>query len=367
VAERGTGGASSRSSAPPVPDVYDRLPKVELHCHVEGTIRPSTVLELARAAGRNLPVDDPRDLYRYTSLDSFLEVFWLVQGLLRTPDDWARAAYESLVDAPAHGLRYREMFFTPARHLAAGQRLEDIVDGLSMGIAAAESETGVRAMLVADMDRSFGPQVGLAFVEQIIQLRRDGRGERIIGIGMDSTELGVDLQSFAPATKLAARHGLRVTAHAGEAVGVGAANIAVVLDDLGAERIDHGPAIVEDPALMRRVADARIPITVCPNSNILIANRYARLEDHPFRTMREAGLLATINTDDPAMTDLDLGHEYRSVAQALDMDFEAMAAVALDGIEASWLDEVDRRAMRSEFQDMILSLRPKPGEASGPN
>ena len=101
-------------------DIYDFIPKVELHCHVEGTLRPATVAELARKAGRPLPVDDPSLLYRYRSLDEFLRVFWLVQETLSTPDDWARAAYESLLDAAPHGLRYREMFFTPARHLARG-------------------------------------------------------------------------------------------------------------------------------------------------------------------------------------------------------------------------------------------------------
>lgn len=338
------------------PDFFDLLPKVELHCHVEGTVRPSTVVDLARAAGRTLPVDDPTELYRYTSLDSFLAVFWLVQELLRTPDDWERAAYESLIDAAPHGLRYREMFFTPARHLAGGQRLDGIVAGLSRGIGAAERETGVRAALIADMDRSFGAAAGLEFVEQVAALRRAGGAERIIGVGMDSTELGVDLAAFAPAMRLAKREGFRVTAHAGEAVGVDAANIAVALDVLGAERIDHGIAVTDDAALLARMAGDRIPLTVCPNSNVVIANRYARLEDHPFRTMRQAGLLATINTDDPAMTDLDLGREYRSVARALDMPQDEMVAVALDGIEASWLDDADRRALRADFVRDIADL-----------
>ncbi|MEP6469642.1 MAG: adenosine deaminase, partial [Chloroflexota bacterium] len=101
-------------------DAYDALPKVELHCHVEGSIRPATVVELARKNGVSLPTDEPTELYRYDSLDSFLQIFWLVQSLLADADDWERAAYESLVDAAPHGLRYREMFFTPARHLAAG-------------------------------------------------------------------------------------------------------------------------------------------------------------------------------------------------------------------------------------------------------
>src|SRR5207244_12573316 len=123
-------------------DVYDAIPKVELHCHVEGTVRPATVIELARKSGRALPVEDPEELYRYTSLDTFLAIFWLVQETLTDPSDWERIAYESLVDAVPHGLRYRETFFTPARHIAAGQTLAGIVDGLSAGIAAAQSETG---------------------------------------------------------------------------------------------------------------------------------------------------------------------------------------------------------------------------------
>ena len=343
-------------TTPPAPDVYDLLPKVELHCHVEGTVRPRTVVELARKNGRALSVDDPRDLYRYTSLDSFLAIFWLVQELLATPDDWSRAAYESLVDAVPHGLRYREMFFTPARHLAAGQDLAGIVDGLTRGIETAEAETGVRAFLIADMDKAYGPQAGLELVEAVADLRRSGRAERVIGVGMDSTELGVDHHAFRPAYDAARKAGLRRAGHAGEAVGVGAENVRICLDELGVERLDHAIAIADDPALMARLADSRLPITVCPNSNVLIANRYPSLAEHPFRRMREAGLLATLNTDDPALTDLDLGTEYRTVAAALDMSLADMAAVALDGIEATFLDETDRRALRAEFEHELAAL-----------
>ena len=341
-------------------DVYDAIPKVELHCHVEGTVRATTVVELARKAGRPLPVDDPEQLYRYTSLDTFLAIFWLVQETLTEPADWERIAYESLVDAVAHGLRYRETFFTPARHLAAGQDLAGIVDGLSAGIAAAEAETGVRAALIADMDRAYGPAAALELVEQVIALRRAGTAERVIGIGMDSTELGVDLAAFKPAFDMARAAGLRRTGHAGEAVGTGPRNIRVALDALGVERVDHGVAVVEDPELVRRMAGERIPLTVCPNSNVIIANRFASLEAHPFRAMREAGLLATINTDDPGMTDLDLGKEYRTVAAAQGMSFDEVAGVALDGVEACWLDGPDKAALRAEFEARLAQLRPAP-------
>jgi adenosine deaminase len=178
----------------------------------------------------------------------------------------------------------------------------------------------------------------------------------VIGIGMDSTELGVDPRAFADAFSRADRGGLRRTGHAGE--DTGPENIAIALEALRLERIDHGLAILGDPELTRRVADARIPLDVCPNSNVMIANKYERLEDHPYRRMRQAGLLATLNTDDPAMTDLDLGREYRSVARALAMPWEEMTAVALDGVEASWLDDGEKAAMRRSFEREIAGIRP---------
>lgn len=342
-----------------VADLYDAIPKVELHCHVEGSVRPQTVLDLARKAGQAVPFEDPTELYDYTSLDAFLAIFWLIQGTLVEPADWERIAYESLVDAAPHGLRYREMFFTPARHLAAGQTLASIIDGLTAGIAAAEADTRVQCMLIADMDRAYGPPAGRELVEQLAELRRQRRAERVIGVGMDSTELGMDLASFAEPFELARRHGFRRTGHAGEAVGVGAQNILIGLDVLGLERIDHGIAVMEDPALARRLAGDRVPLTVCPNSNVVIANRFPSLREHPFRAMREAGLLATLNTDDPGMTDLDLGKEYRSVAEAQGLDFDDLAAVALDGIEACWLDDVDQRVLRRAFSQALEDLRPQ--------
>ena len=336
--------------------IYDRIPNVELHCHVEGTVRPATVLELARKAGRPLPTEDPTELYRYESLDSFLAIFWLVQEVIATRDDWARVAFESIVDGAAHGLRYREMFFTPARHLASGQDLGDIVAGLSEGIEAAETETGARCRLIAGIDRAYGAAAGAELVERLGELRRAGRAERIIGIGADSTELGVDMRQFAPAFEAAAHMGLRRTCHAGEAVGCGPENIRVALDELGAERIDHGVAIVEDDELVRRLAAERIPLTVCPTSNVVIANRYRNLAEHPLPQMLEAGLLVTINTDDPAMTDLDLGREYRAVAEAHGLSIASLARLAVEGIESTWLDDSDRSSLRAEFESAIARL-----------
>ncbi len=326
------------------------LPKVELHCHIEGTMRAATVAELARGNGIAFPVDDPRDLYAYENLTGFLEVFWLVQSCLVTPDDWARLAYESVLDGAAAGLAYREAFFTPARHLEAGQSLGDIVAALDRGLAAAEAETGVRCRLIFDIDRAYGPAAGREQVEQLVALRRAGAAgtERVIGIGMDSTELGVDPASFAAAYAIAASAGMRRTAHQGE--NSPAAAIATAIDVLGCERIDHGISILEDPDLVRRVADRRLPLTVCPQANVRInPDVCARLADHVFPRMRAAGLLAMLNTDDPGLTDLDLAGEYSAVASAFGLDRAGLVQLALDAVEASWAPADEQAALRARI------------------
>src|SRR5262245_12963250 len=256
-------------------DVYDRLPKVELHCHLEGTVRPATVAELATKHGRMLSVDRVEDLYTYDSLNRFLSIFWLVQELLSDPDDWERAAYESVIDAAPHGLRYREAFFTPTRHVVAGQDLAGVIAGLSRGLEAAEAATGVRCMLICDMDRAYGPDAGLALIERLVELRRRGGADRVIGVGMDSTELGVEPTALHPGYRLARSMGLRTTAPAGEDTGPD--NIAAVVDALGVERVDHGLSVLQDAELTKRLAAERIPLNVCPNSNVLIANKVATL------------------------------------------------------------------------------------------
>ncbi|HSI99073.1 MAG TPA: adenosine deaminase [Patescibacteria group bacterium] len=335
-------------------DRYDAIPKVELHCHLEGTVRPSTVIELARKHRRDLPAGDPTDLYRFTSLDSFLEIFWLVQSLIGDREDWARVAYEATVDAAPHGLRYREAFFTPARHLEAGQSLAEIIAGLTEGLEAAERETGVRTALVCDIDRSYGPIAAVELAEDLVALRRAGQAELVVGLGMDSTERGVDPADFAPAYEAAREAGLHVTGHAGE--DTGPENIATAIEALHLERIDHGIAVVEDPELVARLARARVPFNVCPSSNVVIANRYESLAEHPLRRMRDAGLLVTINTDDPAMTGTDLGKEYRAVAEALGYGYDEMCRIAVEGIDATWLGAAERQDLRRSFEETVTQL-----------
>ena len=327
------------------------LPKVELHCHLEGTMRPSTVGELAAANGVALPVDDVRDLYAYDDLTGFLEVFWLVQSVLATPEDWERLAHESIVDGAAHGLRHREAFVTPARHLVAGQDLGDVLAAIDRGLASAERATGVTCALILDLDRELGPELGDDHVARLVELRRAGApgAERVVGIGMDSTERGVDPRTYAAAYERAGRAGLRRTAHQGENSPSSA--IAAALDALGCERIDHGISAMGDPELVARLRDERVALTVCPGANVRInPDVVADLADHVFPAMREAGLLATLGTDDPALVGLDLTQEYAACAATFGYDEAELVAIALDGIEASWLDPGDAARLSAEVR-----------------
>ena len=255
---------------------------------------------------------------------------------------------------------HSECFFTPARHLAAGTSLKEILAGLDEGITAAQAETGTTCLLIGDMDRAFGPAAGLAFVEDLVRLRREGAAgaERVIGVGMDSTELGIDSTTFLPGYQAARAGGLKLTGHQGE--NSTATDVGACLTVLGLDRIDHAFPVLADRDLAARLAGERFPITICPTSNVVIARCFDRLEDHAYPLMRQAGLLATVNTDDPALSALNLAQEYGAVAQAFGYEWEDMVAIALDGAEACWLDDPDKTRLRHRIARAASQLTVSP-------
>ena len=208
------------------------------------------------------------------------------------------------------------------------------------------------------MDKAFGGDAGLQLMTELVELRRAGAPgtDRVVGIGMDSTELNVDPLSFAPAYREAAAAGLHRTGHQGE--NSPAAAVGVVAIGLGAERIDHGLSLIDDPDLVSLFADRRIPLTMCPTSNVVIANAYTAVDRHPLPALRAAGVLVTLNTDDPALTDLDLAREYAICAQAWSWSWDQMVGLALDGVEATWLDDSDKRALSGRIREEAARLRP---------
>jgi adenosine deaminase len=333
------------------------VPKVELHCHLEGAARPSTIAELARTNGVALPTDDPVELFEFTDLDQFLAIYGVICASLVTADDFRRLTYEALEDAVAANVRYREMFFSPGFVMALGVPVEVVWDGIRAGLADAHHDLDVKCRMILDVDKPAGPGPAEELVEFAAQQDRD----LLIGVGGDSTERGVDHRAFAPVFKRAAALGLHRTFHAGE--DGPADNIAAAFDDLGCERIDHGFRLLDDPDLTVRIADARIPLTVCPLSNVVIANVIDDVADHPFARQREAGVLVTVNSDDPGMMGTTICDDYEAVADRFEYDVDTIEDIALDAIDASWAPADEQAALRQRFVTEMSALRERHGIA----
>jgi adenosine deaminase len=331
-----------------------RLPKCELHCHVEGTARATTVQELARKNGVPFPVEDPEDLYTFRDLNHFLEIFGVVCTSLVSKEDYRRLAYESLEDAADSGVRYRETFFSPGFHIDRGVGLDTLYEGLVAGVREAMLDFNIRARLILDVDKPRGGDHAVEMVRYAASKDRD----TLIGVGGDSVERGVDHRQFVPAWEEAKKARLRRTFHAGE--DGPAENIRICVDG-GCERIDHGFRLLDDPELTKRVADGRIPLTVCPSSNVVIANVVPNVASHPFARQRDAGVLVMINSDDPAMTRIDVGQEYGVVADGFGYDLEAMEDLSLDSIDATFMDDGEKADTRRQFIVDFNLLRKEAG------
>lgn len=328
-----------------------RLPKVELHCHVEGAARASTILELAGRHGVARPSTDPDELFRFTDLNQFLSIYDIICASLRTAEDFHRIAYEACEDGVAAGVRYREMFFSPGFVIRLGVPVETVWAGVSAGVADANRDLDIECRVVLDFDKPTGVGHALEMVAFAAACDRD----LLLGIGADSVERGIDHRSFVAAFEAAGRAGLHRTIHAGE--DGPSDNIAIAVRELGCERIDHGFRLLDDPELTSEIVDRRIPLTVCPTSNVVIANVVPDVASHPLAEQRRRGVLATVNSDDPGMMRFDLADEYVTVASAYGYSLEEMERISLDGIEASWLPDDGKAALRARFLGEFDALR----------
>jgi adenosine deaminase len=329
-----------------------RIPKVELHCHFEGAIRPRTVLDLAAKHSLAPPVPSATEdtLYDYGRSDQFFRLFAFVAATMNDVDDYARCVYETVEDGVrTSNLRYREMFFNPTLHTRRGVPMKTILEGMTAGIEAAASDFGVRVALIADIYRSDSLGAARQMVEELLEHRCDA----LVGLGMDGEEAPDPPEKFAQPFAAAGEAGLRRTSHASE--DAPPANIATCLDLLGCDRIDHGYYILDDEAVLRRALDEGIGFTTCVTSTVK-AYFSPILADHPIPAMLDAGLLVTLNSDDPTMVHTDLGDEYVRLFSALDYGPEMARRLSLSGVEASWLDPVDKAEMRHSFEAELEAL-----------
>jgi len=323
------------------------LPKVELHCHLEGCVRPQTFVELAHAHGVALPTADLRQVYAYTDMASFMVVFERLSSVLASRGDFARIAYEAMSDAAQSDVVYREMFFDPTAH--PDRSYPDMLAGLQEGLAAAEAEHGVVGRLIPSIYRAHSAAVARDMVQQVV----DHPCAEVVGIGMDGDELAGPPLQFTEAYALAGSAGLPRTAHAGERFSV--AEIRDCLDVLGCTRIDHGYGIVNAPDLAQRCRDEQIHVTYAWLSTRY--NYFGPLAEHPFLRMHAAGLSMSLGSDDPAIAGTDLAGDYVTVADAFGWSAEVFNAQVDAALAAAWCTEAERSRLHQRIATARCSGR----------
>ena len=315
-----------------MPDLITALPKVELHVHVEGTLEPEMMVALAARNGITLPhrsVDDLRAAYQFTNLQSFLDLYYQGASVLLTPQDFEDLMYGYLRRAAADGVRHAEIFFDPQTHTGRGIGFPVFMAGYAAGQARAEREFGITSALILCFLRHLPESAAMETLEAAGPFLG-----RIIGVGLDSSEVGHPPSEYTRVFDRAREAGLRLVAHAGEEGPPG--YVWEALDVLGVERIDHGVRAEEDPALIARLVADGIPLTMCPLSNVRL-RVFDRIEDHNLKRLLEHGVGVTVNSDDPAYFGGYVADNYRALRSGLGLTPLELADLARNSIEASFL------------------------------
>jgi adenosine deaminase len=312
------------------------LPTAELHVHVEGTLEPELAVALAARNGvrlRHGSLEELRTAYAFADLQSFLDLYYELMAVLVQPQDFADLAAAYVGRAAAQGVRHAEVFVDPQAHLARGVPLEVVLDGLAEGFATAGARHGVSASLIACFLRDRDPEEAEALLPRLLPWRHV-----VIGVGLDSAEVGRPPELFERVFARAADEGLHRVAHAGEE---GPPEyVTAALDRLGVERVDHGIRSLEDAGLVARLREQQVPLTVCPLSNVAL-RCVPDLGAHPLRRMLDAGLAVTVNSDDPAYFGGYLHDNTAAVTAALGLTAEDRERLAATSFRASFLPEDD--------------------------
>ncbi|GAA3510288.1 adenosine deaminase [Georgenia daeguensis] len=319
-----------------------QMPAVELHVHLEGTLEPEMILALAERNRVELPyadLDDLRSRYSFVDLQSFLDLYYANMAVLRTAEDFHDLTTAYLLRARDAGVRHAEVFLDVQAHTGRGIPAAEVVDGVTSALARS-GEHGLTSGLIVTFLRHLPGADALATLRELLALDAP-----LLGVGLCSTELTSHASEFAPAFDLARASGLHVVAHAGEEGPP--QNVVDALDILHVERVDHGVRAMEDPALVARLARDRVPLTVCPLSNVRL-RVVDTLADHPLRAMLDAGLVVTVNSDDPAYFGGYLDENLRQVAQTLDLGPDELHTLARNGVEAAFVDDARRAELGAE-------------------
>ena len=334
-------------------DFARRMPKAELHVHLEGSIRPTTLLQLARRNDVTLPaqdVDGLRDFYRFRDFPHFVEVYIAITACLRTPDDYRLIAYQFGADCARQNIRYAEATFTIATNTRyTGLPWRVILASLNEGRAQARARFGVDWRWVFDISRD-NPDTQ----DRVIEIALAAREQGVVALGLGGSEADFPPHLFVQTFERARRAGLPRVPHAGETAGP--ESIWAALRSLHADRLGHGVRCVEDPALVAHLRERHIPLEICPTSNLRLGV-YPDYETHPLRQLWDAGLLITVGSDDPPMFGADLSHEYEVLVAHFGFDADELERVSLNGLHASFLPPSEKERLAADFRAEFARLR----------
>ena len=320
------------------------LPKAELHLHIEGTLEPELAFALAERNGVRLPyasVEALRAAYRFSNLQDFLDVYYAGASVLLERRDFRDLTRAYLERAHADNVRHAEIFFDPQTHTARGVPFGAVVEGICEALDEARARFGLTSRLILCFLRHLDEAAAFDTLDAAMPYR-----DRIAGVGLDSAERGNPPRKFARVFRRARAAGFVPVAHAGEEGP--AAYVREALDVLRVTRIDHGNSALDDPALVADLAARRVPLTVCPLSNLRLCV-VDDLASHPLRRMLERGLLVTVNSDDPAYFGGYVNDNYVAVAEALGLGASELVRLARNSFEAAWLDAPDRGKLLDEI------------------
>jgi adenosine deaminase len=324
------------------------IPKAELHVHIEGTLEPELIFNLSQKNGISIPyksIEEIKQKYNFANLQEFLDMYYMACSVLITEDDFSELIYQYLKKATSQGVKYAEIFYDPQNHTGRGIEFEIVLFGLRKGMERGLKDFNIESNLIMCILRDLTEEEGI----EVLNLVRKYK-EMILGIGLDSAEIGHPPGKFKNLYKMAKEYGFHLCAHAGEE---GGDWVEECLDELKVERVDHGFRVVNNKELMKRIAKERIPLTLCPLS-IKVLHFYD-LSKFPVKEYLEEGILVTINSDDPAYFGGYIGDNYYEIAKALKFTKEQIVNLALNSFNAAFLSKIHKEKYLQGIEDFIAN------------
>jgi adenosine deaminase len=336
-------------------EILRRLPKAELHCHLDGSVRPQTLLDLAREYGTTMPKTDPRALAEYMrvddarNLEDYLSRFVTTLSVMQTAPAMERIAYELAEDAFNEGVRYIETRFCPTLNVHGGLKIDEVVSAAARGLNRAERELGVVGRVIVTALRNNSPAESVALAELAVAMRGSG----VVGFDLAGGEKGFPAKDHRDAFALALRHGMACTCHAGE--GFGPESVRQAVYECHAQRLGHATHLIQDKALTEEVRREGIALEICLTSNVQTraASSYA---DHPLRQYYERGMTVVLNTDNRLMSGVNLTDEYEHAANEIGFSFDELSEIALNGFASAFVDQATRDRLMASARSTIAAL-----------